>query len=118
MQGNYKCPGYYCIPWRYQCDGLWHCPFGTDEHKKDCERKACPGMFKCVKSVICIAVEDICNGFADCPSVDDEYLCKPFIPQCPEACQCLGYVIHCKYMKFEGHEGPLEINDSFRNKSF
>ena len=29
---NYiKCPGNYCIPIHYICDGQWHCPNGEDE---------------------------------------------------------------------------------------
>ncbi len=27
----YKCPGNYCIPVHYICDGHWHCPNGEDE---------------------------------------------------------------------------------------
>ena len=29
---KYKCPGYYCIPWGYVCDGKWDCPHGLDEN--------------------------------------------------------------------------------------
>ncbi len=28
---KYKCPGYYCVPWFYLCDGSWDCPAGDDE---------------------------------------------------------------------------------------
>ncbi len=27
----FKCPGNYCIPYQYLCDGEWHCPDGEDE---------------------------------------------------------------------------------------
>ncbi len=27
----FKCPGNYCIPFSYLCDGGWHCPDGEDE---------------------------------------------------------------------------------------
>ena len=30
-ESYYKCPGNYCIPYRYICDGDWHCPGGEDE---------------------------------------------------------------------------------------
>ena len=26
-----KCPGNYCVPLQYICDGQWHCPNGEDE---------------------------------------------------------------------------------------
>ena len=94
----FKCPGHYCIPWRYKCDTVWHCPFGRDE--RNCQRKSCPGMFRCsssIHSVICLALEDICNNYSDCHLTnDDEHLCKPCIPNCPNNCHCLGYVIHCR----------------------
>ena len=28
---QFKCPRYYCIPFKYICDGKWDCPFGSDE---------------------------------------------------------------------------------------
>ncbi len=27
----FKCPGNYCIPLHYVCDGEWQCPDGEDE---------------------------------------------------------------------------------------
>ena len=27
----FKCPGNYCIPFHYVCDGEWQCPDGQDE---------------------------------------------------------------------------------------
>ncbi len=93
----FKCPGYYCIPWRYRCDKLWHCPFGADE--KDCAKDivSCPGMFRCLGSVICLAMEDICNNYTDCLLTnEDEHMCDPHIPKCPKNCNCLGYVINCR----------------------
>ena len=30
-----KCPGFYCIPWQYICDGKWDCPGGFDELQRD-----------------------------------------------------------------------------------
>lgn len=32
---HFKCPGYYCIPWSYTCDGKWDCPGGTDESDRN-----------------------------------------------------------------------------------
>ncbi len=45
----FKCPGFYCIPWRLVCNGLWECPGGIDE--ESCERISCPGMFNCRQSI-------------------------------------------------------------------
>ena len=89
----FKCPGFYCIPWRYVCSGDWQCPGGLDEN--NCNRSSCPGQFKCNNSVICLSMEDVCNGFSDCPDGEDEQLCFPIIPKCPHTCNCLAYSIHC-----------------------
>ncbi len=31
MDHYFKCPGDYCIPYHYVCDGQWQCPDGEDE---------------------------------------------------------------------------------------
>ncbi len=88
-----KCPGFYCIPWRYVCNGHWQCPGGLDE--RNCKRRSCPGRFKCKDSVICLSVDNICDGITDCPKQDDEFLCFPEIPSCSEKCKCFVYTIRC-----------------------
>ncbi len=104
----FKCPGYYCIPWRYVCDHMWQCPRGLDE--RDCSnRTACPNMFKCTLSAICINRESTCDKIMDCPHGDDEFLCFPSLPECPSDCSCLAYAIHCSY---------FQINLTGRNMSF
>ncbi len=37
----YKCPGYYCVPWRAVCNNVWDCPGGADE--TNCIRTSCRG---------------------------------------------------------------------------
>ncbi len=68
-----KCPGFYCIPWRFVCNGYWECPGGTEE--RGCQRTACPGMYRCKNSSICISNETICDSTQDCHLNDDEHFC-------------------------------------------
>ena len=84
----FKCPGFYCVPWRYVCDMSWECPGGTDEKlcKRSVEQTSCPGQFSCTNSVICVAISDICNGVPDCPNHNDELFCFPVIPDCVPHC--------------------------------
>ena len=52
----------------------------------------CENLFKCMNSSICIDPEKRCDGFAQCPLFDDEYLCNK---TCPENCTCDGLYIKC-----------------------
>ena len=99
---NYKCPGYYCVPWRYVCDGKWDCPHGHDEYSdslKCGQSQKCINMFKCKDSQICIHVHDVCNNFDDCPHMDDEVLCELRDTICPPWCQCLNFAISCQLIE-------------------
>ena len=93
----YKCPGYYCIPWSYVCDGKWNCPFGEDETKNDVctEDTVSHNLFKCSNVVKCIHLTDVCDDKPDCPKDDDEMFCDLKLVQCPESCTCLTYSITC-----------------------
>ncbi len=96
-QSNYfKCPGFYCLPWRFVCNGQWDCPGGTDE--THCNRTACPGMFKCKASSICTSYESLCDVISDCPLNDDEYFCDKglTLQSCPGNCSCLQFSLFCK----------------------
>ena len=94
MFRNFKCPGYYCIPWRYVCDNKYDCPGGADE--MSCHRVSCPGQFKCLNSVTCVDVLNTCDNVNDCLQQDDEWFCLPKIPECPFTCTCLLLIISCK----------------------
>ncbi len=58
----FKCPGYYCIPWSYVCDGKWDCPFGVDECAARCKSTNCSAMYKCLLSGICVHLGNTCDG--------------------------------------------------------
>ena len=95
---NFKCPGFYCIPWSYVCDGKWDCPGGYDEGRnlKCGINRNCRNMFKCRNSQKCIHVGDVCNGLQDCHTGDDEYMCSLTGFLCPSLCVCIGLAISCK----------------------
>ena len=106
---KFKCPGFYCIPWNYVCDGKWDCPQGYDElvlHNCGVHRK-CKNMFKCVDSQICIHVGDICDGYKDCPYGDDELLCSLHHVTCPAGCKCLIFTVECYNVLFQTISFPF-----------
>ena len=106
-----KCPGFYCIPYQYICDGKWDCPGGYDELKRDrcIEMKKCINMFKCALSETCIHVGDTCNGIADCPEGDDEHLCSLSNVICPPFCNCLHVTIVCFNTKLSSINSATEF---------
>ena len=92
----FKCPSSHCIPWGYVCDSKWDCPGGLDELKHVCgSQRKCHNMYKCTQSQICIHLNDICNGIADCPYKEDEQYCSLNQIICPLNCQCLTFAIQC-----------------------
>ncbi len=90
----FKCPGFYCVPYRYTCDGKWDCPGGLEE-MMNCHREACPGLFKCRSSSICVTTQSICDGICDCQFREDEFFCNISISNCPVQCRCLLFSILC-----------------------
>lgn len=86
-----KCPGSYCIPWRYICDGKWDCIMGDDE--VGCARYVCPGQYKCANQTSCILLAQLCDGQRQCPMGDDEWFCDL---QCPSYCNCIGQYVDCR----------------------
>ncbi len=89
----FKCAHYYCIPWRYVCNGRFDCPWEYDE--QNCEARFKPGLYKCHSSALHIHPMDICNFQRDCPNGDDEELCYLHDRLCPSCCICLGFVLRC-----------------------
>ncbi len=92
----FKCPGYYCLPWRFVCNGQWECPGGMEEIH--CNRTACPGLFKCRMSNICISHVSICDNISDCPLNDDQHFCDRSLNlmSCPTNCSCLVFSLFCQ----------------------
>ncbi len=86
---HYKCPGFYCVPWPYVCDGIWQCPGGMEE--MNCSRRSCKNQFHCKNSSICLHINSICDEQLDCPLNDDEVYCQSDFPKCPLDCKCLLY---------------------------
>ena len=89
--GNFKCPGYYCVHISHICDGVFDCPHGQDE--LNCEDYTCSGKFKCTKLKHCIHLREICDGVRQCLHGDDEAACD--IQTCWKNCNCLNYALHC-----------------------
>ncbi len=85
---KFKCPGFYCIPWNYTCDGNWDCPDGTDESEANLcyNNRLCHGAFKCQRTHLCIHLADTCNGKSDCAFGDDELFCSLSRHMCPIIC--------------------------------
>ena len=95
---HFKCPGYYCVPWSYVCDGVWDCPYGYNEaanHRCGLSRQ-CANMFRCKLSQTCIHSKEICDGIKNCPLNDDEILCQLHNYQCLENCICLNLAVSCR----------------------
>ena len=93
---KYKCPGYYCIPMAYVCNGRIDCPRALDEN--DCNNYTCERLFHCFNTVICIYIDNICDGVKDCPHGDDEFNCILSEYTCPENCSCQILAISCKFI--------------------
>ncbi len=93
----FKCPFYYCIHWKYVCDGKWDCPIGSDESSihKCGETRPCSLLFKCRRHQVCIHIDKVCNNQKDCPLGDDEALCALKTTICPNMCKCLTFAVHC-----------------------
>ncbi len=107
----FKCPRYYCIPWRQVCNGKVDCPGGVDESKAWCTRTSCPGQFRCHDSITCLHVDNTCDKVTDCKHGDDEFFCFPPIPKCPKNCKCFLYSISCKNLE-TSIEKLFPTNDS------
>ncbi len=96
----FKCSQFYCVPWKYLCDGKWDCPGGFDESEEhSCgDSRKCKNLYRCEHHKVCIHLSDVCNGRHDCPSGDDEKSCSLHAAKCPTKCKCLTFVVRCVHM--------------------
>ena len=92
----FKCPNYYCIPFKYVCDAVQDCPNGEDEDDR-CLNQTCPGMFRCVYGSHCLHPNKVCDGIKNCNDIsalgEDEFLCN--ISICHPKCNCFGHAFDC-----------------------
>lgn len=93
--GMFKCPRYYCIPWELVCDGKWDCPRGLDEVELCENDKRCEAKFNCRSGIICLGLNNVCDGHPNCLYGDDEWQCDLKNVSCPDGCHCLGLAIFC-----------------------
>nr|XP_054759563.1 uncharacterized protein LOC129265611 [Lytechinus pictus] len=101
---HYKCPSSYCIPLRYRCDSINHCPYGEDED--GCTNSnveylnPCPTRsYKCHNENKCISPYEVCDGIKQCSRGDDELFCDVV---CPSECTCTGLTIRCNFVLTDG----------------
>ncbi len=97
---HFKCPNTYCVHHRYECDSVYDCPNGDDEHQSFCSNHTCYHMFKCVYASHCLHPNKVCDGFKDCYDStflgEDENVCYTV---CVDGCFCHGHVFSCIHMK-------------------
>ena len=109
---KFKCPGYYCIPMGYVCDGKIDCPRGFDEI--NCKNLSCFGLFRCFSTSQCIFVADVCDGVQDCMNGDDEFNCEIHKSECPNQCVCLGFAVSCDY----SFQNVFSIDEVVQNRTY
>ena len=90
----------YCLPVYTRCNGFKDCIYGEDEI--DCKSITCAGLYRCLDSAVCLHTDYLCDGCAQCPQRDDEWLCDM---TCPSQCLCQGHAFQCP-QPFSAHLFP------------
>ena len=109
---KFKCPGYYCIPMGYLCNGKIDCPGGFDE--MNCMNHSCIGLFHCLNTSQCIFIIDVCDGVQDCVNGDDEFNCEIHNSKCPKQCACLGFAVSCDY----SFQNVFSMDEVVQNRTY
>ncbi|XP_048772894.2 low-density lipoprotein receptor-related protein 1-like isoform X3 [Ostrea edulis] len=97
-----------CIPFWWQCDGVYDCEDGADE-PPDCDEYPCsvPGEFKCAhggsKDSDCVNPVEICDGTPQCHNGWDEdsfvcqnFTCLPGFTKCVNESKCIPSADLCE----------------------
>ena len=92
----------FCIPYELTCDGLKHCPDGSDERLEFCLMRDCPkNYFQCANGK-CIRESLKCNGIDNCGDFSDETLCPCKDPEHQFKCTigpCIPKMKMCNFEK-------------------
>ena len=89
---HFQCPGeLLCLPVYVICNGVLDCPGHEDE--AECEKYSVPSFYRCRASHIHLHPSHMCDGFGQCPEIDDELFCKW---SCPVNCMCYGSALFCE----------------------
>ena len=75
---------------KFCCCQILDSAWGTDE--AGCPSYACPGLYRCQASDMCLTAAQVCDGVFHCPARDDELLCGL---ACPPGCTCRGHAFFC-----------------------